>query len=179
MPIAACVWYLLYALICIKLKYLMYWYDTACLLPVGMFCAVYEQRILNVVQEKWMWYSLLLITAVFFWFVIPWFYVHGLPMSIQLYYILSISRVFFFTMMLLLLQVKIRIDNPVLRYLGKISLEIYLIHGLIFYLLRGDYFYLTNEPLFCFLSLSSVILIASILSPIDRFLVRSWKQAVK
>ena len=179
MPIAACVWYLLYALICIKLKYLMYWYDTACLLPVGMFCAVYEQRILNVVKEKWMWYSLLLITAVFFWFVIPWFYVHGLPMSIQLYYILSISRVFFFTMMLLLLQVKIRIDNPVLRYLGKISLEIYLIHGLIFYLLRGDYFYLTNEPLFCFLSLSGVLLFASILSPIDRFLVRSWKQAVK
>ena len=86
---------------------------------------------------------------------------------------------FLSTVVIVLLHLKIKIGNPVLRYFGKNSMEIYLIHGLIFYLLRGDIFYLNNEPLYCLLSLSIVILIASILAPVDRFLLRSWKRIVK
>lgn len=178
MPVVACGWYLLYALICIRLKFLIFWYDTAHLLPVGMFCAVHEKKLLNALSNRAL-YIALMITAVFGWLLSTYVYAYIWPISIKAYYILSLARVFFFTVMVILLRFRIQTDNPALRYLGKISLEIYLIHGLIFYLLRGDYCDLANEPLFCFLSLSSVILIASILSPIDRFLVRSWKQAVK
>lgn len=177
MPVIACGWYFLYAMICIKLKYLSHWYDTAHLLPVGMFCAAYEKKILNALKNK-RFHVVFLITSLLCWLFVTYFY-HCSLLNLPSYILLSLIRVFIFVVMFILLQLKISTDNPILHYLGKISLEIYLIHGLIFYLLRGDYCYLTNEPLFCFLSLSGVILIASILSPIDRFLVRSWKQAVK
>lgn len=179
MPIISCGWYLLYAFICIKLKYLMFWFDTAHLLPFGMLCAVHEQKILNALNKKWIYYSVFAASFLSFFLVIPAFYSNGLTMNIQLFFILTISRGVLFTTIVLLLQHKIKNDNPVLRYFGKISLEIYLIHGLVFYLLRGDYYYLTNEPLYCLLSLSIVILIASILAPVDRFLLRSWKRIVK
>ncbi len=178
MPVAACGWYCLYAFICIKLKYLIFWYDSAHLIPFGMFCAVYEEKILQVLKNKIL-YTVFLITAVLSWIVSTYFYAYGFPMSIQLFYFLSLSRIFFFAVMFLLLQLKIENKNPVLRYVGKISLEVYLIHGLVFYLLRGDYCYLTNESLFCFLGLTGVMLAASVLSPIDRFLIRSWKHTVK
>ena len=181
MPFFACGWYLLYAFICIKLKFLIYWYDTAHLIPLGMFCAVYEWQILKMLKNRY-FYAALVVTVCFGWLISPHVYTayaneHG--MSIQLYYLTSLSRVFFFTALVVLLHQKIRIGNPVLQYLGKISLETYLIHGLIFYLLRGDYCDLKNEPLYCFLSLTGVILIASILYPLDRFLLRSWKRATK
>ncbi len=181
MPILACGWYLLYAFICIKLKFLIYWYDTAHLIPVGMICAVYEQQILKALKNRY-FYVVLVIIACFGWLISPHLYTayatsHG--MSIHLYYITSLSRVFSFTVMVVLLHQKIRIGNPVLRYLGKISLETYLIHGLIFYLLRGDYCDLKNEPLYCFFSLAGVILIASILYPLDRFLLCAWKRATE
>ena len=178
MPIVACGWYLIYALICIKLKFLIFWYDTAHLLPVGMFFAVHEEKFLSALNNKVL-YTVLAITAIVSWLLTTYCYSYIWPISIQAYYIISLLRVFFFTVMVILLRLKIRTDNPVLRYLGKISLEVYLIHGLIFYLLRGDYCDLANEPLFCFLSISGVILIASILAPVDRFLLRSWKRIVK
>ena len=178
MPIAACGWYILYALTCIKLKYLIFWYDTAHLLPVGMFCAEHEKKILDVLKKRSS-YSALVLTAFSCWLVISFVFAHVWPINIYLYYILSISHVFLSTVVIVLLHLKIKIGNPVLRYFGKNSMEIYLIHGLIFYLLRGDIFYLNNEPLYCLLSLSIVILIASILAPVDRFLLRSWKRIVK
>ena len=100
-------------------------------------------------------------------------------MSVRLYYFINVSRVLSLTTVIVLLQLKIKIDNPVLRYIGKISMETYLLHGLIFYLLRGDYYHLKSEPLFCFLSLACVILFASILHPVDNFLLRAWRRAVK
>ena len=178
MPFIGCGWYVLYALICIRLKYLMFWYDTAHLLPVGMFFAVYEDTILQVLKNRRLYVSATALSALF-WIICSNIFSFGLSVNVYSLYLTSLVRLFFFVMMTILLRQKLQIDNPLLRYLGKISLEIYLIHGLVFYLLRGDFFYLKNETLFCFLGLTGVILIASILSPVDRFLLRIWKRAVK
>lgn len=178
MPIAACGCYLLYAFTCIKLKYLMLWYDTAHLFPVGMFFAVHEQKLLKALKNRYLYITIIIIglicgTVCTLYPILVW------PMSVRLYYFVSISRVLSLTTVIVLLQLKIKIDNPVLRYIGKISMETYLLHGLIFYLLRGDYYHLKSEPLFCFLSLGCVILFASLLHPVDNFLLRAWKRAVK
>lgn len=178
MPFLGCGWYVLYALICIRLKFLMFWYDTAHLLPVGMFCAVYEEKILQMLKSRRLYIGVTALSALL-WVICTNIFSFGLSVNVYSLYLVSLVRLFFFVVTVILLRQKIQVDNPTLRYLGKISMEIYLIHGLIFYLLRGDYFYLESEPLFCFLGLAGVILAASILSPVDRFLLRAWKGAVK
>ncbi len=178
MPFIGCGWYVLYALICIRLKYLIFWYDTAHLLPVGMFFAVYEKEILQMLKNRRLYVAATAMSA-FLWILGTNIFSFGLPMNIYSFYLVSLLRIFSFVMMVILLRQKLQIDNPALRYLGKISMETYLIHGLFYYLLRGDYGYVENETLFCFLGLTGVIVIASFLFPVDRFLLRTWKRAVK
>ncbi len=178
MPLAGCLWYVLYALICIKLKYLIFWYDTAHLIPVGMFCAVYEEKILKALKNRAVYVAVVL-TSLICWLLCTNIYSFGFPVGIHLFYIVSLIRLFSFVVMVMVLRLKIKADNPVLRFFGSISMETYLFHGLIYYLLRGDYCHLESDPLFCFLGLGITILAACILAPLDRFLLRSWKRLVK
>lgn len=59
---------------------------------------------------------------------------------------------------------KVRIGNAVLGFLGKISLELYLIHGAMILLLRSELVYIGSDVLFALAVLLSSVLAALLLN---------------
>ena len=73
---------------------------------------------------------------------------------------------------LVLLLMKIRIGNPVLQWLGRHSLELYLCQGIFMELsLRSNYFYVVQDILYCLLSLAGTLLAAFLLRKLTALLL--------
>ena len=139
MIIGACIWFAIYAFFCRAIGYGVWWYNSAHLLVVGMFWALYEEKILAVIKKL---YPLITILT---WglFALSYWYVFIGPLSGrgQKYYIsvafqLLCAMLFVLGVMLFLL--KFTIGNPVLGFLGRSSLEIYLAQGLFFQYFTKD-----------------------------------------
>ena len=64
-----------------------------------------------------------------------------------------------FCLVIMLFSMKIKCSNPVLSFLGKISLELYLIHGLFIQLFKGQLCMIQNDFLFI-----AAVLICSVVS---------------
>ena len=77
-----------------------------------------------------------------------------------------------FVCFLLLLMMKIRFGNPVLKFLGSISLELYLIHNLFLEGLRnGTIFKVTSPGMYCVLTILMAVGFATIISGVDKYLI--------
>lgn len=68
-----------------------------------------------------------------------------------------------FCLMILLISMKIKCSNPILCFLGNISLELYLIHGLFIQLLKGQLCTIQNDWLFIVIVLSASVVSAGLL----------------
>ena len=74
---------------------------------------------------------------------------------------------FFFVILLIVISLKCRFDNPALRFLGKISLELYLIHNL--FIMKMDF--ISGTGLYVLAVLLCSILAATLLHTLDTFLL--------
>lgn len=80
--------------------------------------------------------------------------------------------IFVFVCFLLLVMMKVRFGNPVLKFLGSISLELYLIHNLFLAGLRsGDIFKVTSPGMYCFLTILMAVGLATVISGFDKHLI--------
>jgi peptidoglycan/LPS O-acetylase OafA/YrhL len=80
--------------------------------------------------------------------------------------------IFVFVCFLLLVMMKVRFGNPVLKFLGSISLELYLIHNLFIAGLRsGDIFKVTSPGMYCFLTILMAVGLATVISGFDKHLI--------
>lgn len=87
-------------------------------------------------------------------------------LSVQLPWILC------FVLLLLLIMMKVRIGNPVLKFLGSISLELYLIHNLFLRGLQdGSMFKVKSASMYMILTVLMAIGFATIISGVDKYLV--------
>lgn len=62
--------------------------------------------------------------------------------------------------MLMTILMKIHLSGKIWKYLGKISLEIYLLHGIAYTIFRSDYIYISSEGLWVLCTIASAIIIA-------------------
>ena len=77
-----------------------------------------------------------------------------------------------FVCFVLLLMMKVRFGNPVLKFLGSISLELYLIHNLFLTGLSSGAIFKVNSPfMFCFFTIMMSIGFATIISGVDKYLI--------
>ena len=80
----------------------------------------------------------------------------------------QVFAVLLFVMIVLLLIMKLRFKNPVLSFLGKISLEIYLIHGLFLEMFRCPYkIYITNNLAYLAACVICAVLFAFLIHKVD------------
>ena len=87
-------------------------------------------------------------------------------LSVQLPWIIM------FVCFILLLMMKFKFSNPVLRFLGSISLELYLIHNLFLTGLRnGNVFKVTSPFMYCNLTILMAIGFATVISGVDKYLI--------
>lgn len=151
MVLGGVVWYFLYMQFCIHMNYGIWWYQNTPSLLIGMLWAIYEDSILVFIKRQYLWLApvtwasccILLCTH------------EALVPVAGIQVLLPMARGFAFTASLLLLSLKFKIGNPILNFLGNISTEIYVLHGIPLL-----FFPVENEFQYCLVALAGSIFLA-------------------
>ena len=167
---------LLWAFFCIKMELGIWWYNATLTLGLGMFWAAYEEKILKVIEKGVTGFFLLSTAAFLVAFhvlakvgsFLPGFYV---PME----RVVSILFIF----MVLGFSMKFKVGNKVLYFIGDISYELYLIHGIWIYWFRYDFVYIENEMVMMVMVFAGSIVSAVVLHKISGMLLSDYKKAIK
>lgn len=84
----------------------------------------------------------------------------------------QLPTIILFVLILLLVMMKVKFQNPVLKFLGRVALELYLIHNLCMQYLRSPLVMnVKSESMYILLVLAFAILLAALLSRFDRYVV--------
>ncbi len=162
-----CIWYVLYVICCMRADFGCWWYNASPLLIVGMAWAVYEKQILKLIS---ICYSKMTV-AVWILFIPLYMLAFSLKDS-EAYenrlFLLHIAAAVLFVIGINLFSLKIRIGNPVLRFLGHISLEIYLVQGLLIEGLRNGTVFIESETLWAALVVGGSVILAFLLHALLR-----------
>jgi len=161
-----------------------WWYNASLLFIVGILVSKHQDGLRKIARKA---YVVLLplfgiLTAVFGWitkrFLEKYSYWSEIPgkdpryldklrcLSVQVPFILC------FVIFVLLVMMKVRFGNPVLKFLGAISLELYLIHNLFLKGLRdGTIFRVSSPSMYILLTILMAIGAATIISGVDKCLI--------
>ena len=146
--------YIFWVYICLKISCGPWWYYSSHMISIGIIWASYEKEIVKFIKAHYR--SVLVVVLILL----------AVTYSLQnkaYYDVWSFLRILFPRMIaialyifaLLLFLMKIKIGNRMLSFLGEISFELYLSHGLFVILYRGSFCRIENDMLF------SVIVVAS------------------
>jgi peptidoglycan/LPS O-acetylase OafA/YrhL len=83
-----------------------------------------------------------------------------------------------FVIIIFLLLLKLKVGNKITEFLGKMSLELYLIQGLFITLFRSDKIMIENNYLYIIYTLIGTIITAYILNLIDKFILKKYKKMI-
>lgn len=178
MIMGGCVWYGLYITFCMKMKYGIWWYNTAHLLIIGMLWAAYEDKITAFFKKSYR------ITAPLIWtaFVLLFYFSKKIQAALPIPNIRLITETItclLFVLSLLLLTLKFEVGNPVLNQFGTISLEIYLVQGLFVLILHNDSFvYIQNDLLFSAAVIFGSILLAFVFHLFNRKMMSAYQKQI-
>ncbi|MBQ4317195.1 MAG: acyltransferase [Clostridia bacterium] len=172
MLLLASVFYVVYAFVCIKLNYGAWWYNTAFVLIFGMIWAVYEKQIMNLLKKCYWLVSVISVIA----FAVMFIAARFLPESD--FPIKSILASAFFSVLALLVFAKIKFENPILKFVGKISLELYLCHEIFIILFRSNVCFIENNLVYSLISIFSALIFAWLLNLTNVKLLTIYKKAV-
>ena len=151
--------------ICIRAQIPPYWYSSIHVLAVGMGWAVWENKITGWLQ-KYGWLGISIPVAAFLLIApISHFGAQNLNELVVVCFVLAAAS----------LLTKIQFFNPILRFIGGISFEIYLLQGLFLTGLRNSGFYLNNGFLFCLLVISGTLLAAWGAHLVFRTILRKYR----
>ena len=160
-----------------------WWYNTTLIFIMGILFAKYERQIKAAMGKAWKvllpvsvvllagWYILEQFIEGRFGYYQEWAGHPGYPEKlITLLVQLILCMLFMFV--LLLINLKVRFGNPVLRFLGAISFEIYLIHDVYMRLLPGGVGKKLPDPAYLALTYGLSILTAWVIAKVDRSLLK-------
>ena len=137
------------------MNYDSHWYTSNQLLVIGMAWAIYEDSILIFFKKNYA-----KITVFLFGFFFLVFEANKYIDNTIINFALSIILPVLFVFCLLACLLKLKIGNTFVSFLGRISLELYMTHGLFFILLRGNRIYIHNDFLWSVLVLFGSIVCA-------------------
>lgn len=182
-----CAVVVLYMLFCDFNIYGTWWYNSAPAFAAGLVLAEYEDRIISSFKKHYVLnfiiFGLLSAVSIFFAVQHPENWDRLVILFAQI--ISSVVFVFF----LLLVGLKVKIGNKILAWLGTMTLELYLIHGLFVYLFGFCFiserveslYYISNPALYVIvvivLSIPSAMLFKLIDSKIVKFFQKRQKLA--
>lgn len=160
-----------------------WWYNTCLLFIMGMLTARFEQSIIRKIKKC---YAVLLPVAIAVFIII--FKVSAYTLTKYSYYAQSATKsgypeswicfatqlpaIILFVTAVFMLCMKVTFNNVILRFLSKISLELYLIHNLFLYSYRSGYINVTNDLLYAFFVVITSVAAAFILHLVDKPLIK-------
>lgn len=140
MILCAGIWFVVYLAVCLLLGYGTWWYLTPHLLVFGMLWATCEARLVPAIKARYSRVTLLITGGFLVFFILKLIIGSGVAANI-LVMIFSV----FFVVSMLLLTMKYRIKSRIFGFLGRISLDVYLLHGLFIMGLRWDGLYIEDD----------------------------------
>lgn len=163
---------LLYTLICIYLnKNASWWYISIIPIFIGIIYSEKEDSIGKILKK---YYYLILIGAAslfnIFYFIrfnkIAYFL--GIELNEKINILFGMLAVIFFVFLVLLVLMKIKIENIVTLKLGEISFEIYLYHGLFLKLFMSDKIFIKNECIYVILCVVCTLILSIFVKKITK-----------
>lgn len=137
----------------------MHWYETSLAIPIGMLWAIYEKQIFKFMSKNY-WPKFIgtiaISVVVYFASGLKIFNIfpQGYPAHKVIVYAL-------FCICMIFSMMKYYVGNPITKFLGDISFEIYLLHGVLILATReNDKFVIQNDTLFTIAVVAGTIIFA-------------------
>lgn len=159
-----------------------WWYNSSFLLFIGMYVAKNEERVISYIKKRYA--ALLTITGV--GTIVLTCVAIAVTMMISYYrpglvgracsivcLFFETSATIFFVSFILILTMKLKLNNIILDFLGKIALEIYLVHRFFLVALNSQYITISNIVLYLAAVYICTIVTAIILHYIDGAIVKA------
>ncbi len=160
-----------------------WWYNTCFLFYIGMLIARFEKGLIVIVKK----YYAIILPVDIATFVVMYrvsnytigkfsYYAQtetasGYPETLICFFT-QLPAVILFVAAVFILCMKITFSNVILRFLSKISLELYLIHYLFLLLYKSDVIYISNDLLYVALVVTSSVAAAFLVNIIDKPIIR-------
>ena len=175
--IGSVVFYIAWVLWCFVTNHGLWWYSATHLLVVGLIWATYEKKLMQFVCKTYF------IVTPFIWLAFLLLFgfrnrIIELPIPGIGIIICPITSVIF-VVGLFLFSMKFQIGNTAINFLGKISYEIYLIHGFFILIFRGEYINIENDFVYMAAVICTSIIGAFILNKVDEYLLNCYKVVMK
>ncbi|MBQ7416297.1 MAG: acyltransferase [Oscillospiraceae bacterium] len=154
----AVVWFVMYTAACVALKFGFWWYVSSFSAVAGMFWAVYREKIEALLRKHYFWIAGAAIGCLGVLFALDCL----INVAVLGTVLKGIAAVAFAVTLMVLLH-KFRFGNPVLYYLGQMSMELYLMHGMAMMVIRNRVIFIQNQLLYCALIVPVTVLLAGIL----------------
>jgi len=168
-------YYFLLVFLCRKFSLGIWWYNASHILVFGMIWAVYEDRILSFFKK----YYLLITPLILIIFCILFEKQYDLLALFNVSYAPLISAIILtclFTLSFLLISMKVKLKNKVLSFLGSISLEIYMTHGLFTRGLRNDFLYIQDDSIWVISVITGTIALSFLLHKVFKFILTKYQK---
>jgi len=157
-----------------------WWYNSSILLFIGMYVAKNEEKVISFIKRRYT--ALLIITGIGTIVLTGVAIVATMQIS---YYRPGLSgkacsvvcllcescATLAFVSFILILTMKVRINNKILDFLGKIALEIYLVHRFFLVALNSQYITIQNIILYLAAVYAGTIITAIVLNKIDKVII--------
>ena len=150
-----------------------HWYMSTPGFAVGIFWAAYKDRIHSFAEKKW-WLWTAIIAVLF----LAAYRLSGITMIWSVPGLNLGSRLAagaLFPILVVLLSMKLTLGGKVLTFLGGISLELYLFHGLVYAFLRSSLVYIQNDALWVWMSIVLSVIAAYIFNKVFRIIPKLQK----
>ncbi|MBE6992940.1 MAG: acyltransferase [Ruminococcaceae bacterium] len=164
---------LCYILVLHKLGYDYHWYMSVPGFAVGIIWAASRESIHAMAEKKWWLWTIA--AAVVFWLV---YRLSGLTMIWSIPGLNLGSRLAAaatFPVLVVLLSMKLKLGGKLLNFMGGISLELYLFHGLVYAFLRSSVVYISNDALWVWLSVVLSVAVAFIFNRVFKIFPKPHK----
>ena len=167
----------LYILICSKLGFGLWWYQTSFVFVLGIIFSSYEERIVKFIKKYYLTVLLFSLTSFIVLAKYKW-EIYWLIPSIKTEFTLVALLAFLFILCFITLTLKITINNKPLDFLGKISFETYMVQGALMLILRNGHFYMQNDFYWSVLILAGSLLFAFVLNKFFSYILRIYSYSV-
>ena len=124
---------IVYIIGCLKMNYEGHWFPAAFAFYYGIVWAFYKNKIDNDLKKGI--FAVIIGLVAFYYFI---------TMGVQFEYGWAEFKCLMYLTIIILLGMKVKLQSEIMEWLGSVSYEIYLVHGLFFSLLRNRYINLTD-----------------------------------
>ncbi|MCR5565505.1 MAG: acyltransferase family protein [Clostridiales bacterium] len=165
-----CAWYIVWVLFCYKTDYNIWWYSTAHLLLLGMIWATYEIQINRIIKKHYVFLALVSWIGFILLFALQDIIIPLLPHQFIATLLWQFLLSLLFVCGVLFLFRKMIIGNQILGFLGGISLEIYLVHGLYIQIIQ-----IQNAFVWCLSVISLSLVTAYLLHIVLSYVLKKYR----